>query len=153
MVPFSDDFDDFDDFDDDDDDFNERDHSDLPVFKKAEELVKIVQSITEIIETDDDIFMLKEQMMSNAVIIPAKIAGAEGGDIYSIRFDNATLIKLAARELQAQTSLLKVEELCNPKYIELLRREIEEFRILFLDWVRSFDKTNDIEDEWDIKNL
>jgi hypothetical protein len=33
-------------------------------------------------------------------------------------------------------------------YLDLLRNEIEEFRLIFIDWVQSFDKTNDIPDNW-----
>lgn len=149
--------------DDDDDDFNftggegdppfgkRKDYRDLPVFKKAEELRKLTMMICDVIEDEKDEIRIKEQVLSNAMIIPAKIAGAEGGDLYSIRFDNATIIKLAARELLAETNLLY--ELVEDKYVKMLREEIEEFRIVFHDWVRSFDKTNDISDEWDIKNL
>lgn len=125
----------------------------LPVFKKAEEILEITRAITEIIDEEKDELRMAEQMIYNASIIPAKIAGAEGGDLYSIRFDNATIIKLHARELLAETSFLKSEKLVDSDHIKLLRNTIEEFRIVFLDWVASFDKTNDISDEWDIKNL
>lgn len=131
---------------------DERIHN-MPVYKKAMEIAEITHTITEMIEPEKDVLEMRSQMLGNAYTLAAKIAGAEGGDLYSIRFDNATLIKLAARELRAQTSLLKHEKICDEKYIKLLRDEIGKFRILFLDWVRSFDKTNDIEDEWDFKNL
>ncbi|HYG40107.1 MAG TPA: hypothetical protein VD908_15875 [Cytophagales bacterium] len=136
-----------------DDDNDSKKHFSLPVFKKAEEILKIVQTLSEVIDKEKDVLLMGEQMLANAYVLPVKIVGAESGDLYSIRYDNATLIKLAARELQAQTSLLKEEKLCDKKYTELLRNEIEEFRILFIDWVKGFDKLNDIEDEWDIKGL
>lgn len=135
------------------DDDDSQKHYSLPVFKKAEEILTIVQTLSEVIDKEKDVLLMGEQMLTNAYVLPVKIVGAESGDLYSIRYDNATLIKLAARELQAQTSLLKEEKLCDKKYIELLRNEIEEFRILFIEWVKGFDKLNDIEDEWDIKGL
>lgn len=125
----------------------------LPVYKKAENLFELTQTICDVIDEEKDVLHMREMMLGNAMTIPAKIAGAEGGDLYSIRFDNATLIKLSARELLAQTSALRREKLIEEKYIDMFRKEIEEFRILFLEWVKSFDKTNDISDEWDIKNL
>lgn len=36
-------------------------------------------------------------------------------------------------------------------YVDLLREKIEEFRLLFVDWIRSFDKTYDIPDNWAIR--
>jgi four helix bundle protein len=125
----------------------------LPVAKKAEEIYKLTSTICDLIDKEKDLFHLHEQMLSNAMMIPAKIANAEGGDLYSLRFDQATILKIHARELLAQTSLLSAEELIDEKYVKLLRKEIEEFRPVFLDWVRSWDKSNDITDEWDIKNI
>jgi hypothetical protein len=142
-----------DDDDDQDSNLNTDAYRSLPVYIKAEELVKIVHTLFEVIDPEKDVLEIRAQMMEHAFIIPAKIAGAEGGDLYSIRFDNATIIKLAARDLQACTSLLKHEKLCDEKYIKMLRDEIGSFRILFLQWVASFDKENDLEDEWDIKGL
>jgi|ERR1051326_936080 hypothetical protein len=123
----------------------------LPVYKKAESLMELTRRICDVVEDEKDELHICQQILGNAMIIPAKIAGAEGGDLYSIRFDNATLIKLAARELLAETNMLY--DLVEEKYVLTLRKEIEEFRVVFHDWVRSFDKTNDIPDEWDIKNL
>jgi len=123
----------------------------LPVYKKSLSLMDLTRRICDVVEEEKDELHIYQQILGNAMIIPAKIAGAEGGDLYSIRFDNATLIKLAARELLAETNMLY--DLVDEKYVKMLRKEIEEFRIVFLEWVKSFDKTNDISDEWDIKNL
>ncbi|WP_278035713.1 hypothetical protein [Flavobacterium nitratireducens] len=54
--------------------------------------------------------------------------------------ENATLIRKAARELYVYArSLAHEEAIENQDYIELLRNEIEEFRLLFIDWVENFD--------------
>lgn len=141
-----------------DDDFKseereEKRYKAMPVFQKAEEIVDITRAIVDSIDEEKDVLLMREQMMVNAYTIPAKIAGAEAGDLYSIRMDNAVLIKLAARELQTQTSFCNSEELCDPKYLELLQNEIENFRKLFIEWIKSFDKSNDIDDEWNIRGL
>ena len=152
-------FDDNDDWDDEDFEFgddNDHDidsHRNLPVFKKAMEIGDITRTICDLLDEEKDQLHMREMMPGNAYILAAKIAGAEGGDLYSIRFDNATIIKLHARELLAQTSLLRAEKLVEEKYIDMLRKEIEEFRVLFIEWVKGFDKNNDIKDEWDIKDL
>jgi len=132
---------------------NSENYNDLPVLKKANDILKVTFALSDIIDKEKDELMLADQMLSNALTIPSKIAGAEGGNLYSIRFDNATLIKLSARELLAQASLVEKEGLCDKEYVQLLRDEIEEFRILFLNWVSSFDKDDDLEDEWNIRNL
>jgi hypothetical protein len=141
------------DSDDDSDDSNFNDYHSMPVFKKAEEIAGIVRTICQLIEDNDIAEPVKELMLSNAYLIPAKIVGAEAIDMYGLKFDNAMLIKLAARELSTQVTFLKQLEVCNEKYLTMLKEEIEEFRVLFLEWVKGFDKSNDLPDEWDIRNL
>ncbi len=120
----------------------------MPIMRKAREIGKITETIVESIDESRDVLCIREMMRSNGYMLGAKIAAAEGGDIYTLRMECAVLVKMAARELQAQTSLLKIEKLCPPEYITLLRDEIEKFKALFIEWVDSFDKYNDIEDEW-----
>jgi hypothetical protein len=128
-------------------------YSQLPVFRKAKELLDVVQTIVEIIDEEKDEMRVGQLMLENAMLIPAKIAGAEGGDLYSIRLDNATLIKLAARDIMVQTNELRSFKLCDEKYIVLLRTELEEFRQVFHQWIEGFDKENDATDEWDFRHL
>ena len=126
-------------------------HEKLPVFKKAMQIAELTRAVVDTFDKEKDFFHISERMIENAYILGAKIAGAEGGDIYSLRMENAVIIKINARELLASTSLCKKEKLCDADYLQLLRDEIDEFRKLFIDWVSAFDKTNDIEDDWGIK--
>ncbi|HBX51576.1 MAG TPA: hypothetical protein DEH02_10970 [Bacteroidales bacterium] len=122
---------------------------DLPIYKQAKEVLKVTEAIVAGIDEEKDMLQIRDQMLANAYMLGPKIAGAEGGGLYSIRMDNAVIIKLNARELRSMTYMLEAEELVSPDYIKVLRDEIEKFRILFLEWVNSFDKEEDIEDdEW-----
>ena len=120
----------------------------MPLFKSAENIRNLTSSPIETINENDDALMLKDQMLLNAFMLGAKIAGAEGGDLYTLRMENAVIIKIHARELLTQTSYCKLENLSKPEYLKLLRDEIEIFRKLFVEWVKSFDKENDIKDDW-----
>jgi hypothetical protein len=44
------------------------------------------------------------------------------------------------------------DEIQDKDYISLLRNEIDEFRLLFIDWVASFDAWNYIKDDWGLFN-
>lgn len=147
------DFDDFEDFDEEEefDDSEKEDmeaYRNLPVFKKAEQIAFLTKALVDTIDDEKDELHLKGLMLENAYILGAKIAGAEGADIYSIRMENAVVIKMHARELLTQTSLCKELDLCDTDYLQVLRNELEEFRKLFVEWVNTFDKLNDIEDNW-----
>lgn len=92
-------------------------------------------------------------MMENALLLPAKIAGVQGIDLYDLKMENATLIRKAARELCVQAGSLRFDETIMDKdYIELLRNTIEEFRLLYIDWVENFDPWNYIKDDWGLFN-
>ncbi|HAX49446.1 MAG: hypothetical protein IAE93_03820 [Ignavibacteria bacterium] len=120
----------------------------MPLYKSAVNIRKLTTSLAETIKEEEDSLMMKDQMLMNAYILAPKIAGAEAGDMYTLRMENAVLIKIHARDLLTQTSFCKAEKLSKPEYLKLLRDEIENFRILFVEWVRSFDKENDIPDDW-----
>lgn len=120
----------------------------LPILKKAMEIANITHRLVETIDEKKDTLQMKNFMRENAFMLGAKISGAEGGDIYFIRMECAMLVKIHARELITQTTYCKIENLCNQEYLQLLRDELEEFRKMYIDWVKSFDSSNDIPDDW-----
>jgi hypothetical protein len=83
-------------------------------------------------------------------MISSKIAGAEAGELYSYRLENALSIKRFANELMTEIVLCETKGLGNQKYIPLLKQQIEELRKMFVKWVDSFDKSKDVEDSWSL---
>jgi len=127
----------------------------FPLYQKAEQIFKITQGLVEIVPAENQ--FLQETtvrfMLEDAMIIPAKIAGAQGVELYDLKMENATIIRKAARDLYVQAGSLRFEEDVQDKdYINLLRDEIDEFRLLFIDWVASFDVWNYIKDDWGLFN-
>nr|WP_315151991.1 hypothetical protein [uncultured Flavobacterium sp.] len=127
----------------------------FPLYQKAEQIFKITQGLVEIIPADNE--FLQETtarfMMENAMIIPAKIAGAQAVELYDLKMENAAIIRKAARELYVQAGSLRFEEdILDKDYILLLRKEIDEFRLLFIDWVADFDVWSYIKDDWGLFN-
>lgn len=133
-----------------------------PLSQKAMSILSLVNAICDAVEADDEDktedpfkIMLRnglEFMRSDAHIIPAKIAGAEGTDLFSLKMENAVIIKRAACDVRSATYTPGLEEQTDKKYLEMLRNEIEEFKELFVQWVQSFDRTNDIDDGWGLWN-
>ena len=48
-------------------------------------------------------------------------------------------------------SFASMVEINEEDYVDLMRDKVEEFRLVFIDWIRSFDKTYDIPDNWAIR--
>ena len=126
----------------------------LPIYQKAELIYHLVESLMASFPEDDEFIQeTKDMMRADAMIIPAKIAGAEGGDLYSIRMQNAAVIRDHAMHLYVQVGSLRFHKSFKDlEYVKLIRKEIDEFRLLFVDWVASFDTNNHIWDEWDLFN-
>ncbi|GGD36618.1 hypothetical protein [Flavobacterium orientale] len=126
----------------------------LPIYRKAEEIFRLVNGLLETIPVDDDYLnATKHMMLEDCSIISAKIAGAEGGDEYTIRMQNAAIIREYAMHLYVQVGSLRFHESFMDKdFVLLIRKEIDEFRLLFIDWVASFDTTNYFWDEWELFN-
>lgn len=135
----------------------------LPVFQKAMEIQKLVDYIVESVEKTDINFkheieaeMIKNNisyMRENSLIIPAKIAGASGEDIlYDIKMENAAIIRKAARELITDARGIQMHGFKDTEYLDLLRIEVDAFRILFAEWVKKFDQWNYIIDRWGLFN-
>ena len=125
----------------------------LPIHKKAVEIQKLVDHILDAAPEGNE--MLKHQiefMHADARMITAKIAGAEGGDLYDLRMENAAIIRKCARELLVGLRGLEMFGYDEQRYFNLLRAELEEFRLLFVDRVAAFDKENYIIDRWGLFN-
>lgn len=55
-------------------------------------------------------------------------------------------------ELKAQLCACNALHGIEEKYVDVLRNEIEAFKKIFIQWVISFDKKNDLPDEWYLFN-
>ena len=131
----------------------DRDFKHLPIWKKGMEIVKLVDHIMAAAPEGDE--MLQDQirqMKGDAMMIPAKVANAEGGDRYDLRMENAAIIRKAAKDLVVGLNGLEMFGFHEPQYFDLLRKEMEEFRHLFIDWVAGFDKGNFVPDRWGLFN-
>ncbi|HSQ46101.1 MAG TPA: hypothetical protein VLM44_04185 [Lutibacter sp.] len=134
----------------------------MPIFKKAQEIMEISLKISESVSKHDieNLDDAEGEMLEgyaqfireNAIIIPAKISGAEAVEIYDLKMENATIIRKAARELSTFCTGLAMCGYKNTDYLQLLRDEIEEFRVLFAEWVKTFDQWNYLIDRWGLFN-
>lgn len=134
-----------------------------PLYLKAREIQKLVDSIVDVIyeseleyETQVEGEIIDENinfMIENSMLIPANIAGAFPDDLpYDLKMENATLIRKAARELLTDATSIESFGFKNIEYLDLLRKEIDEFRLLFADWVKTFDPWNYMIDRWGLFN-
>ena len=134
----------------------------LPIYIKSTEIFeltnKIVEYINDAIEKRSDDAKMKmaefyvKDLLENAIIIPAKIAGATGAGLYDLKMENAAIIRKAGREISTTCSGLKMLNIDGLEYLNLLKDEIEVFRVTFAEWVKTFDTSDYIIDRWGLFN-
>lgn len=125
--------------------------SNLPVMIQAGQLYDVVNGIVETFSTNDEISLhYKEVMLSDVRKLHNRIIATEDAEHFSLKMENAVLVKVAAQNLLAQEAGLNLLSLADPSYLEVLRNEIEAFRLLFIDWTNSFDRSRDMDDGWNL---
>ncbi|WP_421872562.1 hypothetical protein [Marinoscillum sp.] len=132
-------------------DFNQ--YMQLPIYKKAEEIYELVQQIANLIPEDNERLMSTKQfMLADAGVLSAKIAGAEAAGLFDIKMEAAAIIRKSAKDLMLHNHSLEAFGFKETSYYQLVRDQIEEFRLLFIDWVAGFDQWDYIIDRWGLFN-
>jgi len=135
------------------DDENEIDPKELPIYKKGWEIYEVVNQICQLIPEDDEMLMhVKSIMLEDAMLLTVKVAGATAGQLYDIKMEAATIIRKAALDLMIQNHSLEMFGFEYVEYFQIVRDLLDEYRLLFIDWVAKFDQWNYIIDRWGLFN-
>jgi hypothetical protein len=125
----------------------------LPIYQKGKEIFDLIKRITDLIRENNEYLMdIKGCMLSDAALLTVKIAGAEAAGLYDLKMENAAIIRKAARDLMVQQHSLESFGFEYVEYYQMVRDVIDEYRLLFIDWVASFDKWDYIIDRWGLFN-
>ncbi|RZL13113.1 MAG: hypothetical protein EOO89_18200 [Pedobacter sp.] len=119
------------------------------LYNKSIDILNLSSSICDLLDDAEDGALTQQLVMENAIRIPAKIKGGMAvDDIYSLVMENAVIIKVNIGELKAQLWACEQLNGIEKKYVDLLKDEIEIFKSLFITWVRAFDRSSDLPDDW-----
>lgn len=125
----------------------------LPIFKKGQEIYDVVKKITELIpDENEELQDVKEFMLLDASLLSVKVAGAEGGELYDLKMEAAAIIRKSAKDLQVQNHALEMFGFKEVEYYQIVRDLIEDYRLLFIEWVAGFDQWDYIIDRWGLFN-
>ena len=136
-----------------DDDDDIMDIRALPIYKKGMEIYEVVDHICRLIPDDDKMLgHVKSIMLEDAMLLTVKVAGATAGALYDLKMEAAAIIRKAARELMVQNHSLEMFGFEHVEYYDIVRNLLEEYRLLFIDWVAGFDKWDYVIDRWGLFN-
>jgi len=92
-------------------------------------------------------------MQDNMIMIQAKLAGAQVlHNIYHKLMENAVLIRVNMEEIKVQLFAAIHMHDGDENYVQVVKDEITAFRLLFIAWVQTFDRSKDFPDEWHLFN-
>ena len=133
-----------------------------PLYKKAFYISELSFQIADIVKKEavdqsDEYYKatwenLSQFIRDDAMMMTAKVAGGVGTDMYDILMENAAIIRKCAKDILLHLTGLEIHEYKDLEYLDLLRKEIDEFRILFAEWVKTFDPWNYYIDRWGLFN-
>ncbi len=123
------------------------------LFNKGGEIIEVVEHIADIIPEDNETLQsIKEIMLHDARQLQVKISGAEAIDLYDLKMEAACFIRIAAKNLMVQKHALEMFNFTDSGYFDIVRELIEEYRLIFIQWVEKFDKWDYIIDRWGLFN-
>ena len=137
--------------------FNDEDKpvnpKELAIFKKGEEILDLVIKVCELIPEEDKYLQeIKGFIINDAALLTVKVAGAEMAGLYDLKMEAAAIIRKSARDLMVQNHTLEMFGFKDVDYFNIIRDLIEEYRLLFINWVAGFDKWNYTIDRWGLFN-
>lgn len=88
----------------------------------------------------------KAMLLGDGYQVAVKIRSSEVG-LYTIRMENASIIRKNAQFIKSAMLTMMAEEVIDDEHGEVIREEIDKFRLLFKEWVCTFQK-DEYEDEW-----
>jgi hypothetical protein len=129
------------------------DPAQLPIYKKGIEILDVVMQIGQLIpEENEHLQLIRADMIHDAALLSVKVAGASKSELYDLKMEAATIIRKAARDLMVQNHSLEMFGFEDVEYYQIVRDLIEEYRLLFIQWIAGFDKWDYIIDRWGLFN-
>lgn len=149
----------WDDFDDEEGEWDEEDESSFrkehekifkhPLMQKAKDILALTRALVgSLDEARRELY--GSIMLQDAMLISSKFAAAEATSDYVSKMEKAIFIKVHAKNLYGITYQLAMEETHAEEHLDLLRAAIEEYRILFKDWLAGLDSSEKTDDGWGI---
>jgi hypothetical protein len=140
-----------------------RPEEETPIYLKAKEIQQLVESLVTLVKESDlpyadevDLELINDklsEMQLNAVEIPSLISSASHPNSpYDYNMENAVFIKKACHDLLGGAVYIEDMGLKDIDYLDLLYDAIDAFRLLFIEWIKTFELWKYDGEDWGIFN-
>lgn len=120
------------------------------LYKHWRELFGLVVAFAENLADDNDgthQSSTKSLIYQNAMIIAPKIIGAVSVESYTLKMENAAIIRSNCRQMMEQINFAVLMGWADETYKQVIEESLDQFRQLFRAWVTTFEKDS-FDDEW-----
>ena len=117
------------------------------LYNKWREVFQLVMAFTDTLADEDSKPDTSDLIYQNAMMVAPKIISAAGDTLYVIKMENASVIRTNCRQLMDQVIFAGMSEKAEKYHEVVIREAMEEFRLLFRQWVATFSP-DVYEDEW-----
>jgi hypothetical protein len=122
----------------------------MAIVQKAGLVSDLIISFCEHLGDSEVEYQYKKILLNAGFEICNKLVVAETSIYFNDKLENALLVKMAIKKVLHQLSGMQVLGISDFEYSRLIENEIEEFRLLFNNWVRTFDKGTNLSDGWEL---
>lgn len=122
------------------------------VYKQWRELFGLVIAFAENLEDEKDEnnrATTKSLIYQNALIVAPKIIGAVSVDTYTLKMENAALIRYNCRQMLEQINFSVLMGWSDENYKTVIEESFDQFKHLFAQWINTFHREGDI-DDWGV---
>jgi len=88
----------------------------------------------------------KSLIYQNAMIIAPKIIGAVSVNAYTIKMENAALIRSNCRQMMEQINFAVLMGWSDEVYKQVIEESLDHFKIQFSLWIQTFEKDGEADD-------
>ncbi len=117
------------------------------LYEKWREVYELVMVFTDTLPDTKDPISTQELIYQNASIVAPKLISAAGDTLYIIKMENAAIIRANCKQLMDQVIFSSMTNVAEKHHEVLIRTVMEEFKLLFREWVATFIK-DEFEDDW-----
>lgn len=133
---------------------NEKNAQELPIYKKGKEIYKVIDQICQVIENDQlSLGKEKDAILNTAKLLSERVLAVDCDQNFETKMRDASIIRRAVFELPFAVNSIEAYGFKNSDYFNIVRPLIEEYRIIFIDWVSGFDEWDKSIDLWDLLKL
>lgn len=124
-----------------------------PLYKKAEEIDRTLKSISALIPENKVMLLFINGLIGKASSrITQNLIRAEESKRYDTKMFCAGLVRSGCVDIVGLGNELIKRGFRDGKYFTIVNRQVEEFRLLFLNWISGFDQKQFVTDRWGLFN-